>query len=47
MKLFFVKGDPLYTSAKYGCDESGNGTEEKPFKTLLKVGNLTLKLISA
>lgn len=26
----------LYTSEKYGSDESGNGTETKPFKTILK-----------
>lgn len=26
----------LYTSEKYGNDESGDGTESKPFKTILK-----------
>ena len=27
----------LYTSEKKGNDESGNGTEAKPFKTILQV----------
>ncbi|CAB4031059.1 asparagine--tRNA ligase, cytoplasmic-like, partial [Paramuricea clavata] len=26
----------LYSSEKFGCDESGNGSENKPFKTALK-----------
>lgn len=26
----------LYTSEKYGNDESGDGTEQKPFKTILQ-----------
>ena len=25
----------IYTSEKYGSDESGDGTSEKPFKTIL------------
>ena len=30
------KGDPIYTSEKHGSDEHGNGTEEKPFKSILQ-----------
>lgn len=26
----------LYTSEKHGSDESGDGTQEKPFKTVLE-----------
>lgn len=26
----------IYTSESHGCDESGSGTEEKPFKTILQ-----------
>ncbi|CAB4010377.1 asparagine--tRNA ligase, cytoplasmic, partial [Paramuricea clavata] len=26
----------LYSSEKFGCDESGDGSENKPFKTALK-----------
>lgn len=29
-------GDPIYTSDKHGHDETGNGTKETPFKTILK-----------
>ena len=28
--------EPLYTSAKNGSDEDGDGTEAKPFKTVLR-----------
>ncbi|XP_028416004.1 asparagine--tRNA ligase, cytoplasmic-like isoform X1 [Dendronephthya gigantea] len=28
--------DILYSSEKFGCDDSGDGTEGKPFKTVLK-----------
>lgn len=26
----------VFSSEKHGCDESGNGTEEKPFKTIFQ-----------
>ncbi|XP_063697093.1 asparagine--tRNA ligase, cytoplasmic [Culicoides brevitarsis] len=29
-------GDPIYTSDKHGNDETGNGSKESPFKTVLK-----------
>lgn len=28
--------EALYTSDKFGSDENGNGTEAKPFKTILQ-----------
>lgn len=28
--------DEIYTSDKNGSDENGNGTESKPFKTILQ-----------
>ncbi|XP_014663965.1 PREDICTED: asparagine--tRNA ligase, cytoplasmic-like isoform X2 [Priapulus caudatus] len=31
-----IRIDTLYTSDIAGCDETGNGTEAKPFKTVLK-----------
>ena len=30
----------MYTSEKLGSDETGSGTETKPFKTVLKVKNV-------
>ena len=33
--------EPLYVSEK-GSDETGSGTEEKPFKTILEVGTLII-----
>ena len=32
---FFLAGE-IYTSEKNGSDENGNGTESKPFKTILQ-----------
>lgn len=31
-----VNSGELYTSEKFGNDESGDGTEPKPFKTILQ-----------
>lgn len=28
--------DPIFTSEKRGCDETGDGTREKPYKTVKK-----------
>lgn len=32
----FPNVDSIYTSEKRGCDETGDGTKEKPFKTVKK-----------
>jgi hypothetical protein len=39
MFLIFLL-DTLYSSENNGCDESGDGSENKPFKTALKVCNV-------
>ena len=36
-KFLLMLAGELYTSEKEGSDEQGDGTQEKPFKTLLKV----------
>lgn len=33
----------MYVSEKHGCDETGDGTPEKPFKTVLKVMHYAVK----
>jgi asparaginyl-tRNA synthetase len=34
--IFIVYLGELYTSEKYGNDKSGDGSESKPFKTILQ-----------
>ena len=36
---FHVEGPAVYTSEKNGSDETGDGSEGKPFKTPLQVFN--------
>ena len=36
--------DPLYASESAGSDESGRGTEDQPFKTILQVNWTPSKL---
>jgi hypothetical protein len=40
VKFFFVA--TIYTSEKTGCDESGDGSEIKPFKTVIQVNLIWL-----
>lgn len=35
MKYFLIPAE-IYTSEKRGSDETGDGTESKPFKTILQ-----------
>ena len=44
VKFFFVA--TIYTSEKTGCDESGDGSEIKPFKTVIQVNLIWLISIS-
>ena len=36
MSKIFIIAANVYTSERYGSDESGDGSENKPFKTILQ-----------
>lgn len=34
--MYFFFSDEIYTSERHGSDEHGDGTEQKPFKSILQ-----------
>ena len=43
--MFYIT-EALYTSEKEGNDETGDGSEQKPYKTILQVGKVTGCIVS-
>ena len=42
---WFLILDTIYTSESFGSDESGDGSEAKPFKTVLQVSDICNEFI--